>query len=100
MSKRDLQQAAQLAAYERGCAGKEAHVSRNAAEFVAGQSRVALVAYECSFCSSWHLGSAVKHRSDERAPIPKPPAFERLRHHLKRPKPRGRARSRHRWGDR
>lgn len=98
MSRRDQQQAAQLAAYQRGCAGKEKHATKNAAEFVAGTARVALAAYPCSFCGAWHLGSAVRQNRDERAPVEKLPAFERLRHRLKRPKPRARRRG-NRWGD-
>jgi hypothetical protein len=57
-----------LAAFDKGCAGKEAYSSRKAADAAQlyreqqGVPSQGMVAYPCRYCRSWHLGH------------PKPPA--------------------------
>lgn len=97
MSERDRAEAEARRRYESECAGKERHVSKNAAEYVAGTSRAALEAYRCSFCEGWHLAATI--RTATRGAVPRPPAFERLRHH-RQPDRKHRRGSRHRWNPR
>ncbi len=80
------------ASYANGCAGKERHVSRAAAEAVAALSRVALVPYTCRHCAGWHLAGVAGHRIVKRLGTMengRGASFEKLRHHLKHaPRPR------------
>lgn len=59
----EARKAARARARERGCVGKRAHASREAAERVLGPSQYP---YECGVCGLWHVATDREKRLVDR----------------------------------